>query len=109
LRREQFNQAEAEFRRSIAMKPLQERAYFALAQELTRRNDLPGALATFDAMLSRQPRNLGAVFGKAVCLFRLKEPEQAYAWAVKTLEIDPQFAPARQLAQMTKPSTFRMQ
>jgi tetratricopeptide (TPR) repeat protein len=89
-----FDQAKAEFARSIELKPVQTEGYYELGDIALKQGDAPGALANFEKTLARDPRHGGALEGAGEAHFKLKQYEEARSLLERAIEAAPDYPPS---------------
>ncbi len=93
-RRNQVDDAIAEYRQCINLRPDFGNAHVNLADMLSQKRDWSGALAEYERALLLEPKDADAQHRAGVALLRLGRDEQAIASYKKALVIEPRFSAA---------------
>jgi protein O-mannosyl-transferase len=93
-RRNQLDEAIAEYRQCISFRPDFANAHVNLADMLMQQRDWTGALAEYEQALRLQPNDAGAQHSAGVAALRLGNIDQAIACYKKALASEPEFSAA---------------
>jgi tetratricopeptide (TPR) repeat protein len=94
LSERKFAEAEAQFRKAIALEPKNFGAYLLLGQTKQAQNQLPEAIREVDNLIKRQPDFAPAYMLKGFYMESAGDPKGAIAHYLKTLELNPDNAVA---------------
>jgi tetratricopeptide (TPR) repeat protein len=91
---ERFDQARAEFERSLALEPRQTESQFELGEIALAQGRYQDAIGEYAKTLAGNPEHGGALAGTGIALFHLKQFAQAEPWLRKAIAAAPNYEPA---------------
>ena len=88
-------EAEAHVRRSLALNPSYAHGYRMLAELMTERRDLSGAITAYQRLIELEPRNVAAHNNNSLLLRKIGKLDEALAAMAHASELDPDNAQIR--------------
>lgn len=91
-----FEEAEAEYRRILELRPDDPQALALLSQILLRREDFEGAIAVYRKVVDSNPNDIAALSGLGIALASSGRIDDAIAVFQRAVEVDPRSVRAQQ-------------